>query len=107
MQRHLLLTSVVTDYSCRPPLPPQPHPCVLDLTNCPHLCFEGQTMGRRHLEYLQLFEKEMTMNYLRQRKDEEMSGIEMTVNKLQKRSEFVFNFVMTRGWGGLPKQTDT
>lgn len=57
-------------------------------------------MGRRHLEYLQLFEKEMTMNYLRQRKDEEMSGIEMTVNKLQKRSEFAFDFVMTRGWGG-------
>ncbi|XP_060576682.1 transient receptor potential cation channel subfamily M member-like 2 [Ruditapes philippinarum] len=45
----------------------------------------GQNFGRRHLEYLQLFEKEMMMNYLRQLKAEEMSGIEMTVNKLQKR----------------------
>ncbi|XP_053406588.1 transient receptor potential cation channel subfamily M member-like 2 [Mercenaria mercenaria] len=45
----------------------------------------AQNFGKRHLEYLQLFEKEMMMNYLRQLKAEEMSGIEMTVNKLQKR----------------------
>lgn len=43
------------------------------------------TYGKRHLEYLQLFEKEMMMNYLRQMKAEEMSGIETTVSKLQKR----------------------
>lgn len=46
---------------------------------------DNQNFGKRHLEYLQLFEKEMMMNFLRQMKAEEMSGIEMTVNKLQKR----------------------
>ena len=59
---------------------------------CKHFLFIHlleQTMGRRHLEYLQLFEKEMMMNYLRQRKAEEMSGIEMTVNKLQKRYAYI------------------
>ncbi|KAL4232041.1 hypothetical protein ACF0H5_009619 [Mactra antiquata] len=46
---------------------------------------KGQNFSKRHLEYLQLFEKEMMMNYLRRMKAEEMSGIETTVNKLQKR----------------------
>ena len=44
-----------------------------------------QNLGKRQLEYLQLFEKEMMMNYLRQMKEEQMTGIETTVSKLQKR----------------------
>ncbi|XP_052227848.1 transient receptor potential cation channel subfamily M member-like 2 isoform X2 [Dreissena polymorpha] len=46
---------------------------------------DEQTWGPRHLEYLQLFEKEMMMNCLRDMKSMEMSGIDMTVHKLQKR----------------------
>ena len=44
-----------------------------------------QTFGKRHLEYLQLFEKEMTANYLRRMKEKEKSSLEMTVSRLQKR----------------------
>jgi len=49
------------------------------------MCVSVQLWGPRHLEYLQLFEKEMMMNHLRHEKAQELSGIETTVNKLQKR----------------------
>ena len=49
------------------------------------LLFLVQTFGKRHLEYLQLFEKEMTANYLRRMKEKEKSGLERTVSMLQKR----------------------
>ena len=42
-------------------------------------------MGRRHLEYLQLFEKEMMTNYLRRAKASQHENLEMTVKKLEKR----------------------
>ncbi|XP_045189390.2 transient receptor potential cation channel subfamily M member-like 2 isoform X2 [Mercenaria mercenaria] len=44
-----------------------------------------QRLGRRHLEYLQLFEKEMMTNYLRREKASEHENLEMTVQKLEKR----------------------
>ncbi|XP_060575124.1 transient receptor potential cation channel subfamily M member-like 2 isoform X2 [Ruditapes philippinarum] len=44
-----------------------------------------QKLGRRHLEYLQLFEKEMMTNYLRRAKASEHENLEMTVKNLEKR----------------------
>jgi hypothetical protein len=50
-----------------------------------NVIFSGQKLGRRHLEYLQLFEKEMMTNYLRRAKASEHENLEMTVKNLEKR----------------------
>ena len=46
-------------------------------------CVTEQNYAKHNLEYLQLFEKEMMMTYLRQVKSEEMSGIETKVSSLE------------------------
>ncbi|KAL3863125.1 hypothetical protein ACJMK2_004897 [Sinanodonta woodiana] len=46
---------------------------------------KGDLYEDRHIQYLQLFEKEMMANFLRNLKAVEMTSMEMTVNKLQKR----------------------
>ncbi|WAR20827.1 TRPM3-like protein [Mya arenaria] len=46
---------------------------------------DSNVWGQRQLEYLQLFEKEMMMNHLRHKKAHELSSIDTTINKLQKR----------------------
>ena len=58
--------------------------------------YTGRQYGSRHLEYLQLFEKEQLSNYLRKKKAEAKSATDISILSMQKRS--VLGFGLGEGW---------
>ncbi|WAR22251.1 TMP2L-like protein [Mya arenaria] len=60
---------------------------------CCKLKHEEQFLGRKHLEWLQIFEKEMMANYLRLRRAADQNSLDTRVQQLEKRVDMLTKLI--------------
>ncbi|VDI11958.1 Hypothetical predicted protein [Mytilus galloprovincialis] len=95
-QMYLLVMEFDTKASLVPPLSIFIHIYLLFKWIFRHTCCrksKGRQYGSRHLEYLQLFEKEQLSNYLRKKKADAKSSTDISIFSMQKRIDELYKMI--------------
>ncbi|XP_052073400.1 transient receptor potential cation channel subfamily M member-like 2 isoform X4 [Mytilus californianus] len=95
-QMYLLVMEFDTKASLVPPLSIFIHIYLIFKWVFRHTCCrkaKGRQYGSRHLEYLQLFEKEQLSNYLRKKKAEAKSSTDISISSMQKRIDELYKMI--------------
>ncbi|XP_071180089.1 transient receptor potential cation channel subfamily M member 8-like isoform X2 [Mytilus edulis] len=95
-QMYMLVMEFDTKASLVPPLSIFIHIYLVVKWVFRHTCCKkakGRQYGSRHLEYLQLFEKEQLSNYLRKKKADAKSSTDISILSMQKRIDELYKMI--------------